>query len=199
MNHEKRVFFSLNHDVDASLYRDLLRWLATNGVEVNPWTTLDFEREAQFGDVSYRQSDLVDQIVNSDYVVVIAGESSIDPEGLDTQALNTAAWMKRPIIALNINQLKAIDHDHFPSLIADQLVLHIPMEGLTIKHALETWKDEAFRVRTMGQIGPVHYSSDVYTLIEERAEEPHPFESQSITPGSNQAETDSPWSQSAAA
>ncbi|MBT5704812.1 MAG: hypothetical protein HOI66_00735, partial [Verrucomicrobia bacterium] len=180
-------------------YRDLLRWLATNGVEVNPWTTLDFEREAQFGDVSYRQSDLVDQIVNSDYVVVIAGESSIDPEGLDTQALNTAAWMKRPIIALNINQLKAIDHDHFPSLIADQLVLHIPMEGLTIKHALETWKDEAFRVRTMGQIGPVHYSSDVYTLIEERAEEPHPFESQSITPGSNQAETDSPWSQSAAA
>ena len=47
MNREKRVFFSLNHDVDASLYRDLLRWLATNGVEIDPWTTLDFEREAQ--------------------------------------------------------------------------------------------------------------------------------------------------------
>ena len=199
MNHEKRVFFSLNHDVDASLYRNLLRWLAINGVEIDPWTTVDFEREAQFGDASNRQSDLVNQIVNSDYVVVIVGKSSIDPEGLDTQALNTAAWMKRPTIAVNINQLKDIDHDRFPSLIADQLVLHIPMEGETIKHALESWKDEAFRARTMGQIGPVHYSSEVFNQIEERTEAPHPFEEQAITPVYDQTESKSPWSQSAAA
>ena len=199
MNNEKRVFFSLNHEADATPYRNLLRWLSMNNVEISPWTTADFSREAQFGGDSPHQPDLVDQVVNSDYVVVIVGDSQIDPEGLDTQALNAAAWMKRPIIALNINQLKDIDNDRFPKLIADQLVLHIPMEGQAIKHALQSWRDEAFRVRTMGQVGPVHYTSDIYSLIEEDSEPTHSFKPEPAVSVVDQPETESQWSRSAAA
>ncbi len=199
MNSEKRVFFSLNHDTDASLYRELLQWLNDSRIAIDPWTTVDFERSSFAEDDRQRQMEIVDQVVNSDYVVVIVGDSSIDPESIDIQALNAAAWMKRPIIALNINQLKDIDRDHFPELMSDQLVLHLPMEGQVFKHALESWKDEAFRVRTMGQSGPVHYSHDIYALIEQSHESAHPFvpaqdERSQIASGEQ-----SNWGQSAAA
>lgn len=199
MNQEKRVFFSLNHDRDAALYRELLQWLTLNGIAINPWTTIDFERDNRSEDERQRQTQIVDQVVNSDYAVVIVGDSPIDPESVDIQALNAASWMKRPIIALNVNQLKDIDRDHFPQLMADQLVLHLPMEGQVFKHALESWKDEAFRVRTMGQSGPVHYSHDIYALIEQSHEAACPFVASADKPSQTETDAHTPWSQSAAA
>ena len=182
MNSEKRVFFSLNHEADTALYQELLQWLHLNDVAINPWTSADFPDASRDTGGRPQQTDLVDNVVNSDYVVVIVGDSPIDPESTDIQALNAAAWMKRPIIALNINQIKDIDREHFPELMSEQLVLHLPMEGQVFKHALESWKDEAFRVRTMGQTGPVHYSRDIYDLIERNYETAHPFTKHPDTP-----------------
>ncbi len=199
MNSEKRVFFSLNHEADTALYQELLQWLHLNDVAINPWTSADFPDTSRDTGGRQQQTDLVDNVVNSDYVVVIVGDSPIDPESTDIQALNAAAWMKRPIIALNINQIKDIDREHFPELMSEQLVLHLPMEGQVFKHALESWKDEAFRVRTMGQTGPVHYSRDIYDLIERNYETAHPFTKHPDTPLADDEQRLSGWSQSAAA
>ena len=196
---EKQVFFSLNHKTDALLYQELVEWLSENHVAINPWTTADFETEGNFNSEKERQSRLIDQVVNSSYAVVIVGEEAIDPESIDIQALNAAAWMKRPTIALNINQLRDIDRDHFPQLIMDQLVLHIPMEGQIVKYALESWKDESFKVRTMGQTGPVHYANDIYDLIDGGSSPVHRFERHPEEAGSAASDSPSPWTQPAAA
>ena len=196
---EKQVFFSLNHASDTPIYQDLLAWFTQNHVAVTPWTTADFESNGTFSDEKERQALLIDQVANSSYAVVIVGEKSIDPESIDVQALNAAAWMKRPIIALNINQLKDIDRDRFPQLLMDQLVLHLPMEGQVVKYALESWKDESFKVRTMGQTGPVHYSNDIYDLIEGGTNPVHRFESPAKEPVPRTEIPHSPWPEPAAA
>lgn len=189
MTASKQVFFSLNHQVDKGLYRQLLQWLALNQVDIDPWTTEDLRREDHMASSVDTQNDLIQKVANSDYVVLIVGETGIEPESQEFKVLNAAAWMKRPLIALNVNQLRDIDRGRFPSLIADQLVLHIPMEGQAIKHALESWRDEAFRVRTMGQIGPVHYTNEIYQLIEETCDDLHEFVPEVATP----AEPASRW------
>lgn len=195
MTASKQVFFSLNHQVDKGLYRQLLHWLALNQVEVDPWTTEDLERQGHFGASNDAQNELIQKVANSDYILLIVGETGIEPESPEFKVLNAAAWMKRPIIALNVNQLRDIDRARFPSLIADQLILHIPMEGQAIRHALESWRDEAFRVRTMGQIGPVHYTNEIYQLIEETCEDLHEFAPEADTT----PEPATQWGHSAAA
>tara|TARA_A100001037_G_scaffold300171_1_gene327171 strand:+ start:1286 stop:1927 length:642 start_codon:yes stop_codon:yes gene_type:complete len=179
MNRAKRVFFSLNHDTDYGVYQEMLAWLSTEGIEVKPWTTTELSHASRDADRHESNAHLIEQVIRSDYVVVIVGNTQIDAESVDTRALNTAAWMKRPMIALNINQRCDIDEKRFPSLIADQLILHIPMEGQTFNHALESWRDEAFRFRAMGQIGPAHYTEEIYSLIEKTKSPLHRFESAS--------------------
>ncbi len=203
MHHSRRIFFSFDHrDATAAAhYHELKQWLEDVHTGLESWTTADLERELEFEEPATRRSRLVDHIVHSDYVIAIIGDSPIDSESMDFQALNTAAWMKRPLIATNANQHRDIDRRHFPELLADQLILHIPLEGQVITHALETWRDESFRLRTMGQNGPVHYKDDIYELIENGPEPLRTFQpTTNATPDTvSISETETPWSATAAA
>lgn len=201
MQRIKRVFFSVDQERYRGIYRELLAWLNQNDAPVEPWTTQDLTREAASDAPDIEHNRLVDHIVNSDYVMLLVGESSMDPEGLETKALNTAAWLKRPIVALNLNQSRSVDREHFPSLIDEQLVLHIPMEGQVIRHALETWRDEAFKLRSMGHGGPVHYPSEIYSLLERQSLPTHEFSPNPKTKNEPTTPTEdkSAWSHTAAA
>ena len=109
MNRAKRVLFSLNHDTDYGVYQEMLAWLSTEGIEVKPWTTTELSHASRDADRHESNAHLIEQVIRSDYVVVIVGNTQIDAESVDTQALNAAAWMKRPMITLNINQRCDID------------------------------------------------------------------------------------------
>ena len=199
MQRTKRIFFSVDQDRHREIYRELLAWLNQNDTPIDPWTTQDIAEDAASGTPSIEHNRLVDHIVHSDYVMLLVGDASLDPEGIETKALNTAAWLKRPIVALNLNQSRTVDREHFPSLIQEQLVLHIPMEGQVIRHALETWRDEAFKLRTMGHGGPVHYPSEIYALLERQSLPTHEFSRSPSAESPAPSDEKSAWSRIVAA
>ncbi len=112
-----------------------------------------------------RQDGVFERFSREEYVILLVGQRTGQMRGRGVQALSVALYMKRPVIVVNLDGNRSWDPQKVPSLLEERLVLCVGPDVPVLEHALETWRDESFRLHTMGREGAVVYGSDLYDAL----------------------------------
>lgn len=125
---------------------------------------VDSEEAAEAG----VNENLVERMAHGDYVMLLAGEKTSGLSGMGLQALLTGLYMRRPIIVVNLDGCRHCDPSRLPRELEQRLFLCISSEFPVLQHALESWRDEAFRLSSMDQTHAAVYPPEMYqTLLPE--------------------------------
>ena len=126
---------------------------------------LDSRLSVQGSDLEEQRARLAERIAHEEYVLLLAGENTARLSGLGRQALLLALYMKRPIIVVNLDGCRHCDPSRLPSELDDRLILCISSELPVLEFALDSWRDESFRLLSMGQSHAAVYPSNLYETL----------------------------------
>lgn len=116
---------------------------------------------------------LVEQLADEEYVMLLAGERTAELRGTGLRALLTGLYMRRPIIVVNLDGCRHCDPSRLPAELERRLFLCISSEFPVLEYALDSWRDEAFRLSSMDQTHAAVYPPEMYqTLLPEEASAP---------------------------
>ena len=124
--------------------------------ELHPWST---------DELTGRRGSILERISNEEYIMLLAGENTARMAGTGLQAIRTALYMRRPIIAVNLDGSRCCNYSNLPKELDDRLVLCISSEFPVLEYALDSWRDEAFRLNTMDRAHAAVYSDEFYTAL----------------------------------
>lgn len=111
----------------------------------------------------YVKSFLKPRMEKSGSVLVLIGESTKHLYKYIRWELELALSLKKPIIAVNLNDKRQIDMDRCPAIIRDECVIHISYERDVMRYAMEHWPS-GYRSLTLEQKngGWRYYSDETY-------------------------------------
>lgn len=101
---------------------------------------------------------------NAKNVAVLIGQKTRNLYRYVRWELEVALRLDLPIIAVNLNGKRAIDHELCPPVIRDEYVVHIPFRLAVIRHAIEQFPAQHTQRMTGGR-GPSHYPDQVYQRL----------------------------------
>ncbi len=102
---------------------------------------------------------------NSKVAIVLIGEHTKDLYKFVRWEIEQALNMQLPIIAVNLNYKKYIDHELCPPIIRKSLVMHIAYGQKIINYALNNWPQQHDNLLRQGGNGPYYYGISTYKSI----------------------------------
>jgi len=114
----------------------------------------------------YVKRNLKARMQNSDQVLVLVGEKTKNLYRYVRWEIEQALELDLPIIVVNLNKKRTVDHDLMPPILRNVCALHIAYRLRAIKHALSTWKN-AYRGfgPAIKAEGPREYSKATYVEL----------------------------------
>ena len=70
-----------------------------------------------------------------------------------------------PIIVINLNGSRSIDKENCPSILRDELTLHVSFNSKIIEKALTEWETLHHKYKKQGKTGDHYYDSSVYQSL----------------------------------
>ncbi|TBA48914.1 TIR domain-containing protein [Rhizobium ruizarguesonis] len=112
----------------------------------------------------YVKRNLRARMQNSDQVLVLVGEKTKNLYRYVRWEIEMALDLGLPIIVVNLNKRRYVDHDNMPPILRGACALHIGYRYRAIKNALSTWASaySGFTAKTKAE-GPRVYSAQTYS------------------------------------
>lgn len=154
-------------DNDGWAYQYIRGWAANRrlGFTFNNSHDLDnMTSRAQNED--YVKRNLRARMEGSSEVIVLIGDKTKNLYRYVRWEIELALQLGLPIVVVNLNNHRNVDHDRIPPLLRNECAIHIAYRFRAIKHALTTWRkayqnfDEATRRQ-----GPRVYTAATYAEL----------------------------------
>ncbi|MBY5553003.1 TIR domain-containing protein [Rhizobium leguminosarum] len=115
-------------------------------------------------DEHYVKRNLRARMQNSDQVLVLVGEKTKNLYRYVRWEIEMAIDLGLPIIVVNLNKKRNVDHEKMPPILRDVCALHIGYRFRAIKEALSTWKStlRGLSLATRAE-GPRVFTAKAYT------------------------------------
>ena len=116
-------------------------------------------------ELEQERAALVERVAHDEYVLLLVGNHTSRMAGRALLGLCTGLLLRRPIIAVNLDGSRSWDATRAPEDLEGHLVLSISSELPVLEYALDSWRDEYFRLRSMDRRGAVVYPNDLYETL----------------------------------
>ena len=165
MSYRNKIYVCFDGDKDIHYFFLLKAWTKNQN---------DFFKEFNFFDaheMNYARDDsqeetikkkLKERLNNSKLLIVLVGESTKYLYKFVRWEMEQAIKMNIPIVAVNLNGKRSMDEVRCPSIIQNELVLHISFNQKIIEKAINEWIDIHNQKSTEGIKGPFYYKDSVY-------------------------------------
>ena len=107
----------------------------------------------------------IERMSHCDYLMVLAGDRTSQLAGSGLQAVLSALYMRRPVIVVNLDGERHCDPTRLPLVLEGKLFLCISSELPILDYALDSWRDEAYRLLTMNQSYAAVYPDELYSTV----------------------------------
>ncbi|KFF05552.1 TIR domain-containing protein [Flavobacterium reichenbachii] len=101
----------------------------------------------------------------SDVFVVLIGRSTRYLYKFVRWEIEVAIDMNLPIIAINLDNSRAINYDLCPPILRDTLAIHVPFSPDIVNYAITNWPYSHRNYRSQGVSGSYHYYNSVYSQL----------------------------------
>ncbi len=154
-------------DNDGWAYHYIRGWAANkrlgfvfeNSHDLGPMTS-----RAQ--DEAYVKRNLKARMQNSSEALVLVGEKTKNLYRYVRWEIELALELGLPIIVVNLNKKRTVDHDMMPPILRDVCALHIAYRYRAIKNAITTWPSAFAKmsIQTRNE-GPREYNAATYQSL----------------------------------
>lgn len=154
-------------DEDKWAYGRMKGWNALENIDFQFQDAHDLDSmTGRAQDEGYVKSRLRERMKGSSAVIVLIGEKTKNLHKFVRWELELALELGLPIIAVNLNEKRALDSDRCPPIIRDECAVHIPFKMKAIKLALDNWPSEFRRMDAAAKSeGARRYSDEKYKTL----------------------------------
>lgn len=108
---------------------------------------------------------LRERLLNSKVLVVLIGQQTRYLYRFVRWEMEQALSLGVPIIGVNLNGKRSMDHDLCPPIIRDELAIYISFNANILQYALEDWTISYYNRKKAGDTGPFYYKEQVYNKL----------------------------------
>jgi hypothetical protein len=165
MAYRNKTYVCFDGDSDIHYYRLMQAWHQNDHTPFSFFNAHDLNYARDSSQEQSIKSQLRERFRNSSVFVVLIGANTRYLHKFVRWEMEQALALDLPIIAVNLNGLRAQDSDRCPPVIRDALAIHISFNAKIMQYALEDWPSQHRACKLRGSTGPYYYNSETYTRM----------------------------------
>ncbi|QIO59968.1 MULTISPECIES: TIR domain-containing protein [Rhizobium] len=152
-------------DNDGWAYQYIRGWAANKKLGFDFFNSHDLDKmTSRAQNEDYVKRNLRARMQNSDQALVLVGEKTKNLYRYVRWEIEMAIDLGLPIIVVNLNKYRSVDHARMPPILRDVCALHIGYRFRAIKSALATWKGTYMGYNAAQKAeGPRIYAAKTYS------------------------------------
>jgi len=161
MAYRNKVYVCFDADSDIHYYRLMQGWKASDHIDFDFYDAHDINNLRENSSEETIKRKLRERLYNAKLLIVLVGEKTRNLHRFVTWEQEVALDLDMPIVAVNLNNSPSIDLARCPSIIRNELVLHIPYKLAPMKWAIENWPKQYMDLSKNDESGPRQISSQL--------------------------------------
>jgi len=164
MSYRDTTYIIFDGDKDYWAYARMKGWNALRNIDFDFRDAHDLKsiRDTSLPDTVRRT--LRQRFSTAKQAIVLIGEETKSHHRFVRWEIETALGLDLPIIAVNLNNLRAVDSELCPPILRGEYVVHVSFRMKIIKYALDNFPS-SYRRRNLSEKGPRHYPDSVYRSL----------------------------------
>lgn len=161
----ENTYVAFDGDKDIHYYRLMKAWKQNDNSNFNFHDAHDLAQSRDSSSEETIKRSLQLRMQGSHLFVLLVGESTKYLYKFVRWEIEQALKREMPIVVVNLNGKRAMDLDRCPSLIQDELSLHISYNTKIMQKALESWPGSYRSLKAQNAKGPYYYEESVYKSL----------------------------------
>lgn len=161
MSYRNKTYVCFDADTDFNYYNLMTGWKESKHIDFNFHSAHDLNNLSDSSSEETIKTELKERMNNTTALIVLIGDITKNSHKFARWEQDVAIEMGLPIIAVNLNGKKERDMNLCPSIIQDELAVHIPFGLKMIQYALDNWPASHCQNRNDGKTGPYHYNDSI--------------------------------------
>jgi len=158
MSYRNKTYVCFDADTDVNYYNAMKGWRADKNMDFNFHNAHDLTNLGDESSEDMMKRKLKEIMNNTTALIVLIGENTKNSQNFAHWEQDIAIEMELPIIAVNLNGKTQRDMELCPSIIKDELAIHIPFSMKKIQYALDNWPSLHSLNKNDGKTGPYYYN-----------------------------------------
>lgn len=164
MSYRNKTYVSFDADNDIKYYYLMKAWKQSDGVDFNFFDAHKINNNYDKSEESIKAA-LMERFRNTKVFILVVGEHTKYLYRFVRWEIEQAIKRELPIIVVNINGKRHCDNNLCPSILKDELAMHISFNASILEYALENWPDSFEKHKVRGETGPYYYKESVYEKL----------------------------------
>jgi len=161
MSYRNKTYVCFDADTDINYYNLMKGWKENKKIDFNFHNAYDLTNVGDESSEETIKRKLKEIMINTTTFIVLIGGNTKNLQNFVGWEQDIAIEMELPIIAVNLNGKKQRDVDLCPSIIKNELAIHIPFGVKIIQYALDNWPSLHSQNKNDGKTGPFHYNESI--------------------------------------
>jgi hypothetical protein len=164
MAYRNKTYVAFDGDNDITYYRLMLAWKAKDNIDFNFHNAHDLNQARDTSSEESIKSQLRVRMQNTKVFILLVGNSTRYCTKFVKWEIESAIRRKLPIIVVNLNNNRKKD-SLCPSILNDELAIHIPFKQSIIRYAIDNWPESYKKHVSQGETGAYTYKTHVYESL----------------------------------
>ena len=166
MAYKNKTFVSFDGDKDIHYYRLMCAWKQNDSSSFNFYDAHDISAARDTSNEETIKRSLRTRLSSTKVFVLLVGENTRYLYKFVRWEIEQAISLNLPIIVVNLNGLRSLDSDRCPSIVRNELAIHISFKSAILQHALENWPYKHQELKNQFKTGSYYYNEQIYKQLE---------------------------------
>lgn len=160
-----KTYVAFDADNDIRYYRLMQAWKKINGSSFNFFDAHELNNLMSFSSEETIKAKLRERLNNTKVFILLVGNSTKSLYKFVRWEIEHALNKEIPIIVVNLNNLRYKDSNLCPSILNDELSLHVSFNKAIIAKAINEWPNLHDSYKKQGSKTDYYYKDEVYKQL----------------------------------
>ena len=164
-SYTNKTYVAFDADNDIRYYRLMQAWKKNDNTSFNFYDAHDLNNLMSYSSEETIKAKLTERLRSTKVFVLLVGDSTKNLYKFVRWEIEQAIKRKIPIIVINLNGKRSKDSNVCPSILNDELSIHISFNQKIIEYAINNWKASDANHRQEVETGAYYYKTSVYEKL----------------------------------
>jgi len=160
-----KTYVAFDADSDIRYYRLMQAWKKNNNTSFNFYDAHDLNNLMPYSSEETIKAKLAERLRNTRVFILLVGDSTKNLYKFVRWEIEQAIKRNIPIIVVNLNGKKSMDSHHCPTILRDELAIHVSFHQKIIEYAINNWESTDISYKSSGRTGAYYYEDSVYQQL----------------------------------
>ena len=160
-----KTYVAFDADNDIRYYRLMQAWKKNDNSSFNFYDAHDLNNLMPWSSEETIKAKLAERLQNAKIFILLVGDNTKYLYRFVRWEIEQAIKRKIPIIVVNLNNKRSIDSNLCPSILKEELAVHISFKQNIVEYAINNWAESDANYRNNNQSGAFYYKDSVYKSL----------------------------------